>query len=247
MDARELEEVISKIRHACLKCGVNLVVVGSVAYTKGGDMNECDDLDSVVIYDDIKKLHDFEYIDKRLYDSAVEALKEKEIDLFATKLQINGIKISLDFISINYFEKLARCIPSGNSKMLHKMTDAEECPTNDYYSFLGNQFIYTKEKYINRNLNVYILPQFLYYKNLFFSGVLYNKFIHAPHMELIINLELLELHKELISNYAKYYYSMKEELPEINILLSIRNWEKFSNNSRRFIYDSFNIKEDITI
>lgn len=247
MKKLELDQVLSKIKRACLECEVNLVIVGSVAYRKDDDISGCDDLDCVIIYDNINKLDKFKYIDKIFYNSAVDALHEEEVDLFATKLRIDGIKVSLDFISINYFEELAKRVPEGKSYMLYKMTDAEELPMNDYYSLLGEQFIYIKEKYKNRNFNVYVLPQFLYHNNEFFSGVLYNKFIHNPQMVVVVNSEIIELHRELVSNYVQYYVTMKGKLPQINILLSIRNWEKFSAQSKKFIYDSFNIQEEPTI
>lgn len=239
MNKNKLCELIEKIKLLCIKLKLNFVIVGSVAYRKGESMDICDDFDCIIIYDDIEKLSLIPYINKKLYLTAKKYLDKKEIDLFSTKFKLNDIKVSMDFISIDYFKKLAYSIPKGYSEILRKLTDAEELPFNDYYSFLGEKFIYNKQKYKIDSFNVYKLPKFIYKESTFFSGVLYNKFIHNPDFKFVYNQNILELHKILLNNYVNFYKSKKKINSNIDIHKSIRNWSKFSEESKLFINQLF--------
>ena len=239
MDKLKLENVIENIKSRCKISKVNFIIVGSIAYRIGETYDTCDDLDCVIVYDSIDKLNSFQYINKNLLKTAKYLLDNKKIDLFATKLKIDNIKVSMDFISIDYLEKLSKSTPKGYSEFLKKLTDAEELSTNDYYNFYGEKLIYNKIKYTVNEFNVYRLPKFIYENNKFFTGVLYNKFLHNPKEEFIINKEVITLKQILIKNYAKYYKKQKQINPNIDIAKSIRNWDKFSKNSKKFIQCKF--------
>ena len=50
---------------------------------------------------------------------------------------INDVKVSLDFIDINYLKNIINSGFKQNEVLLRKLTDAEKYPFNDYYSFKG--------------------------------------------------------------------------------------------------------------
>jgi hypothetical protein len=242
MDYDRLISAINILKYFCQENHLNFVVVGSVAY-KGAYKyefnNGCDDIDCIIIYDDIKKIGSFPYIDQGLYRASVRALYKNEVDLFATKFELCGVSISIDFISIQYFKDLSESKIDGESKFLKKMTDAEENPINDYYNFYGKQFVYEKYKLINRGFKVYYLPTSLFHNGEFFSGVLRNKFVHNPVFLVVKNKEILDFEKELLINYVEYYDSQKQVYLDVNIVKAIRRWDDFSNESKHFIKDVF--------
>lgn len=240
MKYSDLRAAMDIIKEYCEQKKLNFVIVGSVAYRDNKFIEKCDDLDCIIIYDDITKLESFRYINSNLYNASTEALINKKIDLFATKFELNNVQISLDLISVKYFERLAKNGPKGKSEFLRKMTDAEEYPTNNYIDFNGETYIYEKRRTKLENLNVYSLPKFIYINEIFYSGVLYNKFLHCPRFEVLENQEVVELHKILIGNYAEFYKSQKALDDNIDILKSIRNWDDFSEESKEFIKLSFN-------
>lgn len=242
MKYNELMNAIDKIKSFCHEKMLNFIVVGSVGYRNGESIDNCDDLDCVIIYDDILKLESFTYLHKELYNVSVEALNNNEIDLFATKFKIGEAKISIDFISIDYFDKLAKSKPNGKSEFLRKMTDAEERPINEYYDFYGNELIYNKQKLKNKGFNIYILPKFIYEKEMFYSGVLHNKFIYNPQFLVKKNKEVVDLQEELLKNYVEFYNSQKEIDQDIDIIKSMRNWHRFSRESKEFIKSQFNVR-----
>lgn len=243
MNIIALEFVLDILRKICSENNLNLVIVGSVAYKDKFAYEKCDDLDCVIIYDNIEKLESLDFVKRNLYSSALKALKNEKIDLFSTKFEINGVAISMDFISIEYFEELSNSIPNGMSEILNKMTDAEENPTNDYYNFYGEKHIYNKPKWCIQGLNVYKLPKFLYYNSLLYPGVLYNKFLHAPKFEITVNHEISQLYNQLIRNYTNCFINIKKDNPRMDFFKSIRNWDEFSEESKQIIKAYFEIIE----
>ncbi|MDD3322173.1 MAG: hypothetical protein PHS59_12100 [Paludibacter sp.] len=243
MDIIALNFVLDSLRKICCEKKLNLVIVGSVAYKDNFSYEDCDDLDCVIIYDDIEKIESLNFVKYNLYIEALKALNDQKIDLFATKFKLNGIAISMDFISIEYFEKLSNSIPNGMSELLNKMTDAEEKPTNDYYNFYGEKHIYNKPKFCIQELNVYKLPKFLYYGSFLYPGVLYNKFLHAPKFEIIVNQEISQLHNQLIKNYSNCFIDIKKDNPRMDVFKSIRKWDEFSEESKQIIKEYFRIIE----
>ncbi|SHH23668.1 hypothetical protein [Clostridium grantii] len=242
MKYNELMNALNKLKEFCNKNVLNFVVVGSVGYKNGESTEDCDDLDCVIIYDDVFKIESFPYIGEKLYHLSVESLKNNEIDLFATKFKIGEVKISIDFISIDYFDKLAKGKPCEKSEFLRKMTDAEERPINEYYDFYGNQLIYNKTKLKSDKFNIYILPKFIYEKDIFYSGVLHNKFMYNPQFLVVKNKEILDLHGKLLKNYVSFYNLQKQRKEKIDIIKSVRNWDRFSNESKYFINNLFQLE-----
>jgi len=242
MNYTRLVSALNQLEKFCWKKRLNFVVVGSVAYKNAYSVdyyNKCDDIDCVFIYDDIKKVASFPQLKQELYLAADESLRKKEVDLFATKFELEGIQISLDFISTSYFKDICNTSIDGRSIFLRKMTDAEENPTNDYYDLNGNSLIYEKQRLRKMGFNVYLLPTCLFHEGSFFSGVLRNKFIHNPLFQVVANEEILDLKKTLLDNQAAYYKERKQQNEEIDITKSIRRWDKFSDESKMFIKSVF--------
>ena len=242
MDKLKLENAIDNIKSVCKINQVNFIIVGSIAYKIGESYDDCDDLDCIIVYDSIEKLDYFPYINRSLLDAAKDLLYNEKVDLFATKFEIDDVKISMDFISIDYLENLAKSTPKGYSEMLNKLTDAEEFPTNEYYNFYGDKLIYNKIKYCINGFNVYKLPKFIYDNGKFYTGVLYNKFLDNAKDEFIIDKKIVILKEMLIKNYAKYYQEQKLINPNLDIKKAIRNWEKFSQESKKFIQYKFELQ-----
>ncbi len=227
------------ISHYCLKTDLNLVVVGSVAYKRGLQNPDYDDLDCVIVCDDIDKIIKLRYLSDEFRTAAFKALSQGEVDLIATKFNHGQVPVSLDILTKSYFERICSENYQEGSVFVKKMTDAEETSTNDYYNWLGGQFIYEKPKYSNRGYNVYILPTFMHHEHMFYSGVMQNKYVHNPWFVQTFNEDIPHLALNLVENYALHYKTEKKKNTEFSIEKSIRRWESFSDESKDFIRRNF--------
>lgn len=234
-----IQKTIDEFSNYCENNNLTFVVVGSVAYKRGSSNPDCDDLDCVIICDNVSKIKELECLSDSFRNEAFESLSMGEVDLIATKFNYNQVPVSLDILTKNYFEKICSEDYKTDSVFVKKMTDAEESYTNDYYDWLGNQFIYRKPKLRNRGFNIYILPTFMHEGQLFYSGVMQNKYIHNPWFVHIYNEEIPTLALNLVKNYAEYFKNQKKINPNFKIEKSIRRWNSFSDESKEFIKQYF--------
>ena len=198
---QNLVSTINYMEEFCKERLLNLVIIGSVAYKGLNEREIYGDLDCIIIYDDLNKIEGNPFLNSNFFEVIKESIASKTIDLFATKLMINDVKVSLDFIDINYLKNMINSGFKENEILLRKLTDAEEYPYNDYYNFKGEKYIYEKIKEKKDEYNIYILPKYLKIDEDFFSGVLHNKFIHNPNFKVIFNKEILSLHQEILLKY----------------------------------------------
>ena len=137
---KEILNALYKIETICKKCKLNFIIVGSVAYKGLNKTKKYGDLDCVVVYDNINKLKDFDFLDKKFYAFAKKELKINNIDLFATKFLIEDVKISMDFISADYLKVMKESGFELENIFFKKMNNVKELPFNDYYSFEGEKY-----------------------------------------------------------------------------------------------------------
>ena len=182
---QNLVSTINYMEEFCKERLLNLVIIGSVAYKGLNEREIYGDLDCIIIYDDLNKIEGSPFLNSNFFEIIKESIASKTIDLFATKLMLNDVKVSLDFVDINYLKNMINSGFKENEVLLRKLTDAEEYPFNDYYNFKGEKYIYEKVKEKKDEYNIYILPKYLKINGDFFSGVLHNKFIHNPNLFLI--------------------------------------------------------------
>ncbi len=238
----DLSFVLDEMSKYCKSNDLNFVIVGSVGYKEGfkvvGEV-DCDDLDCVIIYDEINQLHTCPFISDELYTTAVNALANDEIDLFATKLEYHNVKISLDLISVEYFKNLACLEFQQPEKILRKLSDAIENPTNEYLNFYAERYAYTKYVSNYQRYFIYHLPAYLYSNDSLFLGVLYNKFLFNPAFITITNEQVLTYHRQLLFNFVDYYKKLKVIDSKLEYSKAMRNWRYFSEGSKRFIHQLF--------
>lgn len=242
---KEILNALYKIETVCKKCKLNFIIVGSVAYKGLNKTKKYGDLDCVVVYDNINKLEDFNFLDKKFYAFAKKELKINNIDLFATKFLIEDVKVSMDFISIDYLKVMKESDFELENIFLKKMNNVKELPFNDYYSFKGEKYNYRKKEIKISEYIIYVLPKYLRIHKVFYSGVLHNKFIHNPQFKLIYNNEIVKIIKEIQKKYKEYYLFELKKDNKINIIKSIRNWNDFSDESKNFIKRVFNEGENL--
>lgn len=239
---QNLVSTIKNIEEFCKEKFLNLVIIGSVAYKGLNEKEIYGDLDCIIIYDNLDKIEGSPFLNSNFFEVVKESVLSKTVDLFATKLMINDVKVSLDFVDINYLKNMINSGFKENEVLLRKLTDAEEYPFNDYYNFKGEKYIYEKVKEKKDEYNIYILPKYLKINGDFFSGVLHNKFIHNPNFKVIFNKEILSLHQEILLKYKEFYREEQKTKGDLDIIKSIRNWERFSKESRAFIYKIFDVE-----
>lgn len=239
---QNLVSTIKNIEEFCKEKFLNLVIIGSVAYKGLNEKEIYGDLDCIIIYDNFDKIEGSPFLNPNFFEVVKESVLSKTVDLFATKLMINDVKVSLDFIDINYLKNMINSGFKQNEVLLRKLTDAEEYPYNDYYNFKGEKHIYEKIKEKKDKYNIYILPKYLKIDGDFFSGVLHNKFIHNPNFKVVFNKEILSLHQEILLKYKEFYRKEEKIQENLDIIKSIRNWKHFSKESRQFIYKIFNVE-----
>ena len=239
---QNLVSTINYMEEFCKERLLNLVIIGSVAYKGLNEREIYGDLDCIIIYDDLNKIEGSPFLNSNFFEVIKENIASKTIDLFATKLMINDVKVSLDFIDINYLKNMINSGFKQNEVLLRKLTDAEEYQYNDYYNFKGEKYIYEKIKEKKDKYNIYVLPKYLKINGDFFSGVLHNKFIHNPNFKVIFNKEILKLHQEILLKYKEFYREEQKIKGDLDIIKSIRNWEHFSKESRAFIYKIFDVE-----
>lgn len=225
----------------CNKNSLNLITVGSVAYAKGLETSKCDDLDCIIVYNFIDELKNSSFLNKTFLKSCKTALKNKEIDLFATKFKILNIPISLDFVSLDYLDNICS-IPINNSSIyFKKMTDAEEKPLNYYYGLNGELFTYKKIKENKEGYNVYTLPKHMYINGIFYTGVLMNKLIECPDISQVNNQQITKNLDLLMNNLKNFYIFQKKSNPSLDIINCLkRNWERYSEHNKHTILNFFN-------
>ena len=240
---QNLVSTIKNIEEFCKEKFLNLVIIGSVAYKGLNEKEIYGDLDCIIIYDNLDKIEGSPFLNPNFFEVVKESVLSKTVDLFATKLMINDVKVSLDFIDINYLKNIINSGFKQNEVLLRKLTDAEEYPYNDYYNFKGEKYIYEKVKEKKDEYNIYILPKYLKINGDFFSGVLHNKFIHNPNFKVVFNKEILSLHQEILLKYKEFYRKEEKIQENLDIIKSIRNWKYFSKESRQFIYKTFDVEE----
>ena len=239
---QNLVSTIKNIEEFCKEKFLNLVIIGSVAYKGLNEKEIYGDLDCIIIYDNLDKIEGSPFLNSNFFEVVKESVLSKTVDLFATKLMINDVKVSLDFVDIDYLKKMINSGFKENEVLLRKLTDAEEYPFNDYYNFKGEKYIYEKVKEKKDEYNIYILPKYLKINGDFFSGVLHNKFIHNPNFKVVFNKEILSLHQEILLKYKEFYRKEEKIQENLDIIKSIRNWKYFSKESRQFIYKTFDVE-----
>lgn len=245
MDYKKIQKTIRELRKDCFDRGLNLIIVGSVAYKGINKNSNYDDLDCIIIYNNISELEGIRYLDNKFYKTFKKLYKDNSVDFCATKVVINDVNLSLDFVNIDYIKELSYSGFYEEAKFFKKFTNAEENPINDYYDFLGNKYIYKKIKEKKEDFNIYYLPKYLKINDSFYSGVLHNKFLHNPKFEIIFDKEIIKLHKSILENYRDFYLLNTSLNPQFNIINSIRNWNNFSNESKSFIQNLFVSKKEL--
>lgn len=175
--------VIEQLKDYAEQCRMGLVIVGSVAYRSAlkhpDNFELCDDLDCIFVYKTISDVRPSDFIDQSLIDSATQKLGQ-DCDLFATKKVIEGIKVSIDYVSLSYLQTLSEAPLDGISKYRFKLTDAVEVPDHIYCGWYGQELNYTKTWTTHGKFRIYKLPIHIYASCQFFAGVLLTKFLFNP-------------------------------------------------------------------
>ena len=184
MDAKLAELVLKEMEEYADRAHSTLIVVGSVAYKSAllhpERLSSCDDIDCVFIYEDIASLWPCPYLATNFYQKVISDIAVHAADMFSTKIFIRGIRISADFVSVEYLKNMADDPIDGTSKYRIKVTDAIEKDTNIYRNFWGEETTYKKVWKEKDGVRYYKLPIHLFVGDRFYPGVLMNKFLYNP-------------------------------------------------------------------
>jgi len=185
---------------------LSYIVAGSIGYRsaliRNSELKECDDIDCIFIYDDIAQISESPFYDMDFYSVACNSVPYKA-DMFSSKVVIDEIKISADFISLDYLKKLSSEEIDGNSKYRFKLTNAVEVPDNIYCDFYGRKTCYHKVWENYHGYRIYKLPIHLFIGEVFFQGALLSKFVFNP--SIIVSNEVHRHYVSLIQKKVKQY------------------------------------------
>ena len=215
---------------------LSCIIAGSIGYRsaliRNSELEKCDDIDCIFIYDDITQVSESPFFDMDFYAAVSHALPNKA-DMFSSKTIIEGIKISADFISSDYLKNLSLEEINGYSKYRLKLTNAVEVPDNIYCDFYSRRTCYHKIWEDYQGYRIYKLPIHLFVDGTFFQGALLSKFIFNPAI-IVIN----ESHRYYISLIQK---RVKDYCPKDGSLCNAYyKCADFSEETRRFLGDREN-------
>ena len=176
-------KVIEHMKEWALLHGLSLLIVGSVGYrsalTKHSELEKCDDIDCIYIYDDISQVAESPFFDDKFYQTVCQAVPHKA-DMFSAKITTEDIKLSVDFVSSDYLKTLSLEEISNVSKYRRKLTNAVEVPDNIYCNFYSQRTTYHKIWEDYQEYRIYRLPIHLFVDDVFFPGVLLSKYLFNP-------------------------------------------------------------------
>lgn len=240
MDSASAIRVINYLKNYCEKNSVGLFIVGSVAYMGALDDHaifpNCDDLDCIFIYNDLAQLADCPFFkSKNLFPLATKLLKNGEVHMFSSKSIIEGLQLSADFISLDYFKELADEHFKPQNSFRIKLTDSLEKITNEYRSFNGSRYIYYKEAKSYADCFLYKLPIRIWADGEYYTGALYNKFIHNPAT--IVDLVGMDTtHKLLLGRYRGHFLRCAADNPSASLMSAMLFKDRFSPQTKTFLY-----------
>ena len=239
MDSASAMRVINYLQNYCEKNSVGLYIVGSVAYTGALDDHSifpnCDDLDCILIYNNLAQLSDCPFFKlNSLFPLAEKLLKNNEAHMFSSKPTIEGLQLSADFISLDYFKQLADEHFQPTNSFRIKLTDSIEKITNEYRSFNGSSYIYYKEAKPYADCFLYKLPIRLWVNGEYYTGALYNKFIHNPAT--IVDLAGMNAtHKLLLARYRGHFLRCAADNPSASLMSAMLFKDRFSPQTKTFL------------
>lgn len=231
--------VINKMRLEAEHRNLGLLICGSIGYRSALLHTEmlslCDDIDCIFIYSDIGQLREIPYLKTPFLQYACDCLAEGTVDLFSTKLVLNTIKISADFISDDYMIKLTKEQPEGTSVFRMKLTDSVEKPQNIYCSASGEEQCYNKPCIKCGPYRIYQLPIHWFVNGVYYPGVLLNKMLYNP-TALRLNDRQREMLLRIQKNVYSYCKSLKlDTLIEDRVYLTSCRKEYFSKETVNFL------------
>lgn len=251
MDSKKALNIIYDMREFCERRRLGLFIVGSAAYTsaidKPGQFCNCDDLDCVFVYNSLTQLDSCRYLrDVELLAAAENLIAAGRINMFSSKLTIDNIHVSADFISIPYLEGLANEPFTEDDTFTVKLADTIEKPENEYASFTGSRYVFRKSPIPNGAFILYRLPIHLWKNGEHYTGALYNKFIHHPRM-LVEIPGLASLHGRLLSAYSRHFRRQKTLNPAASLMDAMLFRSRFSADALAFIRRLENFQEEENI
>lgn len=232
MIAQNAFAILNSMQCHCKKKKLGLLIVGSVAYSGAllspGIFSQCDDIDCVFVYNDLEQLEDCPFFHSPdLFPCARRHLANGTADMFSSKPILEDIQISADFISMSYLARLAAEKFEHNDSFRVKLTDTKEKPDNEYRSFTGKSYVFHKNPINLDNLFFYSLPIRLWKNNEYYTGALYNKFIHNPRL-LVEVPGLSNLHAKLLRGYSEHFQRCVRQNPKSKLLAAMLFRDRFS-------------------
>lgn len=239
MNSKEALNVIDILKKWSEEKKISFIIAGSVGYRSAlkynSELEKCDDIDCIFIYDNINQIAESPIFTNEYYNLACNTVPDKA-DMFSVKEKINDIKISADFVSADYLKVLSEEEISGISKYRFKLTNAVEVPENIYFDYYGRQTCYHKVWEDYNNCRIYKLPIHVFDNDAFFQGALLSKFVFNPAM-----VNICYNHEKYICLIQK---RVKDYCPEDGSLCkAYRKCNDFSDETKSFLEDRKNGRE----
>lgn len=208
MNQHQALKVIEYMKKWALLHELSLLIVGSIGYRsaliRNSEIEKCDDIDCIYIYDNIFQVAESPFFDNNFYQTVCKGIPYKA-DMFSVKITIEGVELSIDFVSSDYIKALSCEEISNVSKYRRKLTNAVEVPDNIYCNFYAQKTTYHKIWEDYQGYRIYQLPIHLFVNGVFFPGVLLSKYLFNPAV-----IVLHESHQKSISSIQR---RMKEYCP----------------------------------
>ena len=232
MNPKDALMIIDAMKDWTIKQNLSLIIVGSVGYRSAlihpENFENCDDIDCIFIYNDIKQISGCPIVGDSFFQTACDTIPGRS-DMFTVKAERNGIRLSADFVSSKYLHALADEEITGETKYRLKLTNAIEVPDNEYRNFYGDKTVYRKTWISYQNYRIYRLPIHYFVNGVFFPGVLFSKYIFNPTSIVLNNDHQNDIN--MIQCRMKAYCP-----PDGSLLCAYRKASSFSSETKAFLY-----------
>lgn len=184
-------------------------LVGSLVYAPEGNLSERSDLDIVCIVEN-GKLKDFlesKHLNGLIkYDIAYDVLKNKISDYLVLKLYIDGVLLSVDIISPNFFKKICGCNLKESKRSFKSYKFGNEPQMNQYESteFIGETHYIQKKDLEYSGGHSIELPLFFIFGDKYSPGI--------PSIKYITNKIFIDTKNFISENIDDLYSNIIERL-----------------------------------
>jgi hypothetical protein len=228
------------LEHICLharESNFDLIIVGSVAYKRGSESTEYQDLDLIFVINEKAPPAKLPLFTFPFFKIGWQAMQRGFVDLISTKTLYRDTPLSIDVVTPVYLSRLCNLLALDGSMFMRKCTTSLEVPYLVTHGINGTIVNYYKQMNPWGKYKIYKLPVYFRTNGELFPGVLLNKLIDAP---LVLydganksSVILEKIGRKWIEVFIRE--SRSRQKPEY----AFRKWNRYSNFVKEEMRDKF--------